>query len=59
MKRVALLFVFIAGWAAPGAFAQDSEHVQVGVFADYFRSRKRIRICLALADARLSGRTSV
>ena len=37
MKRVALLLVFIAGWAVPGAFAQDNEHVQVGVFADYFR----------------------
>ena len=37
MKRVALLLVFIAGWAVPGAFAQDNEHVQVGAFADYFR----------------------
>jgi hypothetical protein len=37
MKRVALLLLFVAGWAVPGAFAQDNEHVQVGVFADYFR----------------------
>lgn len=37
MKRMAFLFLFLAGWLAPGAFAQDSEHVQVGVFADYFR----------------------
>jgi hypothetical protein len=37
MRRVAFLLLFIAGWAVPGAFAQDNEHVQVGVFADYFR----------------------
>jgi hypothetical protein len=37
MKRVAFLFLFMAGWGIPGAFAQDNEHVQVGVFADYFR----------------------
>ena len=37
MKRVAFLFLFVAGWAAPGAFAQENEHVQVGVFADYYR----------------------
>ena len=37
MKRVAFLLLFVAGWAIPSAFAQDSEHVQVGVFADYFR----------------------
>ena len=37
MKRVAFLLLFIAGWAVPGAFAQENEHVQVGVFADYFR----------------------
>jgi hypothetical protein len=37
MKRVVLLVLFVAGFAVPGAFAQDNEHVQVGVFADYFR----------------------
>ena len=37
MKRVAFLLLFVAGWAVPGAFAQENEHVQVGVFADYFR----------------------
>ena len=37
MKRAALLLLFITSWAVPGAFAQDNEHVQVGVFADYFR----------------------
>lgn len=37
MKRFALLLLFIGGWFVPGAFAQENEHVQVGVFADYFR----------------------
>lgn len=37
MKRAAFLLLFIAGWAAPRAFAQDNEHVQLGVFADYYR----------------------
>jgi hypothetical protein len=37
MKRVAFLLLFVAGWAAPGVFAQENEHVQVGVFADYYR----------------------
>jgi hypothetical protein len=38
MKRFALLLVLVAAGLAPGAFAQgDNEHVQVGVFADYFR----------------------
>jgi hypothetical protein len=37
MKRAALLLLFITSWAVPGALAQDNEHVQVGVFADYFR----------------------
>jgi hypothetical protein len=37
MKRFAFLLLFVAGWFVPGAFAQDNEHVQVGVFADYFR----------------------
>ena len=37
MKHVAVLLLLITGWAVPGAFAQDNEHVQVGVFADYFR----------------------
>jgi hypothetical protein len=34
MKRVAFLF-FVAGCIVPLASAQDHEHVQVGVFADY------------------------
>ena len=34
MKRVALL-LFLAGWLVPQVSAQD--HVQVGVYADYFR----------------------
>jgi hypothetical protein len=37
MKRAALLLLFITSWVVPGALAQDNEHVQVGVFADYFR----------------------
>jgi len=37
MKRVAFFLLFITGLAVPGAFAQENEHVQVGVFADYFR----------------------
>jgi hypothetical protein len=36
MKRVALL-VFLAGCLVPRAAAQENEHLQVGVFADYFR----------------------
>jgi len=36
MKRVALL-VFLAGCFVPRAAAQENEHLQVGVFADYFR----------------------
>ncbi len=37
MKRIAFLLLFISAFLVPGAFAQDNEHVQVGVFADYFR----------------------
>src|SRR5258706_14522480 len=36
MKRVALLLV-LAGCIVPRAAAQE-EHIQVGVFADYFRA---------------------
>ena len=36
MKRFAFLF-FLAGCLVPLASAQESEHFQVGVFADYFR----------------------
>src|SRR5579864_1889216 len=36
MKRVALLLLLGACFV-PGAFAQDSEHIQVGIYADYFR----------------------
>ena len=34
MKRFAFLFL-LAGWLVPLASAQESEHLQVGVFADY------------------------
>lgn len=36
MKRFAFLLL-LAGWLVPLASAQESEHLQVGVFADYFR----------------------
>jgi hypothetical protein len=36
MKRFAFLLL-LAGWLVPLAPAQESEHLQVGVFADYFR----------------------
>src|ERR1700736_6576212 len=36
MKRAAFL-LFVAGCLVPLASAQDKEHVQVSVFADYFR----------------------
>jgi hypothetical protein len=36
MKRVAFL-LFVAGCFAPFAAAQEGQHVQVGVFADYLR----------------------
>jgi hypothetical protein len=36
MKRFAFLFI-LAGWLVPLASAQESEHVQIGIFADYFR----------------------
>ncbi len=36
MKRFAFLF-FFAGWLVPLASAQESEHIQVGIFADFFR----------------------
>lgn len=36
MKRFAFL-LFLAGCLVPVSSAQDEEHVQVGVFADYFR----------------------
>jgi hypothetical protein len=36
MKRFAFLLLF-AGWLVPLASAQETEHVQVGVFADYLR----------------------
>jgi hypothetical protein len=34
MKRLAFLFL-LAGWLVPLASAQESEHLQVGVFSDY------------------------
>jgi hypothetical protein len=36
MKRLAFLLL-LAGWLVPLASAQEREHLQVGVFADYFR----------------------
>jgi hypothetical protein len=36
MKRFAFLFL-LAGWLVPLACAQEHEHLQVGVFADYLR----------------------
>ena len=36
MKRLVCLFI-LAGWLVPLASAQETEHIQVGVFADYFR----------------------
>src|SRR5438445_11367062 len=36
MKRVALLFL-LAGWLVPLASAQETEHFQFGVNADYLR----------------------
>jgi hypothetical protein len=36
MKRFAFLFT-LAGWLVPLASAQETEHVQVGIFADYLR----------------------
>jgi hypothetical protein len=36
MKRFAFLFL-LAGWLVPLASAQETEHIQVGAFADYFR----------------------
>lgn len=39
MKRCVLVFA-AALWLVPGLFAQEFDHVQVGVFADYFRSNQ-------------------
>jgi hypothetical protein len=36
MKRLAILLIF-AAYAGPATFAQENDHVQVGVFADYLR----------------------
>jgi hypothetical protein len=38
MKGVALLLLlFLGTWLAPAASAQDEDHIQAGVYADYFR----------------------
>ena len=37
MKRFAFLFL-LAGWLVPLASAQETEHFQAGVFADYMRA---------------------
>jgi hypothetical protein len=36
MKRFAILFLLV-GWLVPLASAQETEHVQAGVYADYLR----------------------
>ncbi|GAC1703178.1 MAG: hypothetical protein NVS9B4_10490 [Candidatus Acidiferrum sp.] len=36
MKRLALLMLVLVGCVVPGAKAQEKEHFQGGVFADYF-----------------------
>ena len=36
MKRFAFIFL-LAGWLVPLASAQETEHIQVGIFADYLR----------------------
>src|SRR6266404_2728588 len=36
MKRFAFFLIF-TGWLVPLASAQETEHVQVGIFADYLR----------------------
>src|SRR4030088_1084113 len=36
MKRFAFFIIF-TGWLVPLAWAQETEHVQVGIFADYLR----------------------
>lgn len=46
MKRLAFLLLF-TGWLVPIAAAQETEHVQVGVFADYLR--------LAQTDSNFAG----
>lgn len=46
MKRFAL-FLILTGWLVPLASAQETEHVQVGVFADYLR--------LAQTDTNFAG----
>lgn len=39
MKRLLLLLVLVA-FAVPTAFAQEGDHVQAGIFANYFRESK-------------------
>jgi hypothetical protein len=46
MKRFAILLIFTA-WLVPLASAQETEHVQIGVFADYLR--------LARTDTNFAG----
>ena len=46
MKRLAFLLLF-TGWLVPLASAQETEHVQVGIFADYLR--------LAQTDSNFAG----
>jgi hypothetical protein len=46
MKRFAF-FLILTGWLVPLASAQETEHVQVGVFADYLR--------LAQTDTNFAG----
>jgi hypothetical protein len=37
MKRVLLLLSPAFGFAAPATFAQSDDHIQAGLYADYFR----------------------
>ncbi|HET9802088.1 MAG TPA: hypothetical protein VFP96_02510 [Candidatus Acidoferrum sp.] len=37
MKRVLLLLSLAFGFAAPATFAQSDDHIQAGLYADYFR----------------------
>ena len=57
MKRFAILLL-LAGCVVPLAQAQDEEHVQVGVFADYLRlDQTATRISAELARGQASNST--
>lgn len=48
MKRVGFL-LFLGSCFVPLASAQDGEHVELGVFADYFRLAQTTTISVASA----------